>query len=788
MVTKKSKSSKKKASRSKTSSKSASTRKKSAKSKSTSRSRSSKKSTVRRSKSSAKSEKASKGLSLDRKLDITGIVLLFIGLLTLLSFISLQNSSLTGGWNKLLGEAFGVGRYLFPLGLMLIGGWLILRKFERIPSLVIERVLGFILLFLNILAVIHFIEQVFLKQDPFAIAQLGEGGGYTGAYMNHWLLIALGVGGTAIALAAWFLIALALALDVSVSQLFSWIPVLIGNIQDWITESLYQFQEYRRKSQSSKKQDEAGEFSPPPASQEDHASSKGESTAAQGDRHFSPQIIQQEWVLPDINEILDSGGAVEIDEDVELQRAHVIEETLKSFGAPARVVEINRGPTITQFGVEPDYIETRKGRMRVRVSKISALADDLALALSARRIRIQAPVPGKGYIGIEVPNEEISLVALRDILESPAFKRLKSPLRFALGQNVSGHAVAGDLAAMPHLLVAGATGSGKSVCVNALISCLLINNTPDELRMIMIDPKRVELTGYNGVPHLLAPVIVELERVVGALQWVTREMDMRYRKLADAGCRNLQDYNAKQMLEGGEKLPFLVVIIDELADLMMLAPDETEKTITRLAQLARATGIHLIISTQRPSVDVVTGLIKANFPARIAFAVASGVDSRVILDQPGAERLLGRGDMLFQAPDAPAATRLQGVFVSDEEIRRLVDYWRRFTGKVNSAPVATGGVVDAPPPGVPLKQMPMWEDMTPEENTDPLLDEAIALCRKQKRASISMLQRRLRIGYTRAARLIETMEDKGIIGPQGPGTGAREVLDYGQEAPVEDEN
>ena len=318
--------------------------------------------------------------------------------------------------------------------------------------------------------------------------------------------------------------------------------------------------------------------------------------------------------------------------------------------------------------------------MRVRVGKIAALADDLALALSARTIRVQAPVPGKGFVGIEVPNDEIALVALRDLIESEAFKRLKSPLRIALGLNVSGNAVAADLSVMPHLLIAGATGSGKSVCVNSLICCLLANNTPDDLRLVMVDPKRVELTGYNGIPHLLAPVVVDLERVVTVLQWVTREMDMRYHKLAEAGCRNIQEYNNRQVPRGEKKLPFLVVIVDELADLMMLSPDETERTVTRLAQLARATGIHLVIATQRPSVDVVTGLIKANFPARIAFAVASVMDSRVILDQPGAERLLGRGDMLFQAPDAPAPVRLQGVFVSESEIQRLVSYWQSFAG------------------------------------------------------------------------------------------------------------
>ncbi|HEX9027520.1 MAG TPA: FtsK/SpoIIIE domain-containing protein, partial [Anaerolineales bacterium] len=368
------------------------------------------------------------------------------------------------------------------------------------------------------------------------------------------------------------------------------------------------------------------------------------------------------------------------------------------------------------------------------------------------------------------------------VVESEAFRRLKSSLRFALGQDVAGNAVAADLSVMPHLLIAGATGSGKSVCVNGLICCLLLNNTPDDLRLVMVDPKRVELTGYNGIPHLLAPVVVEMERVVGALQWVLREMDIRYHKLAEAGCRNISDYNAKVAGQGGKKLPQLVVLVDELADLMMLSPEETERAITRLAQLARATGIHLVIATQRPSVDVVTGLIKANFPARIAFAVASGVDSRVILDQPGAERLLGRGDMLFQAPDSPAPIRLQGAFVSENEIQRLVDFWRAQSGAAAQTYVA-GGVVDALPEGVPLKQMPLWEEMAAEDNADPMLNEAIDLVRRQGRASISMLQRRMRIGYTRAARLIETMQDKKIIGTETVGSQGFEILDYGPAAP-----
>jgi DNA segregation ATPase FtsK/SpoIIIE, S-DNA-T family len=725
------------------------------------------------------------GLSLDQKLDVIGVILVVIGLLTLLSFLSTNRSSLTGAWALLVGQAFGIGMYLVPFGLIAVGLWLVLRNFERIPQMALERVLGVVLLFFNLLAAAHLIAFARSQTDLFLLAQEAQGGGYVGAVMLNVMLAALGRGGAIIALSAWFLIGAALALDKTLGEMFRWAPPLFDRVGQSFSR-LAEARQARREAQSGlpngftpliveQDLDQTHPIPPqviPPGGDGPYA-------------HIGIASEERTWVLPAVEDILDPGGDVSYDDEIDRHRAQVIEETLASFGAPANVVEINRGPTITQFGVEPDFVDSRGGRMRVRVSKITALADDLALALSARTIRIQAPVPGKGFIGIEVPNDQVALVAQRDVIESDAFKRLTSPLRFALGQNVAGMAVAADLAAMPHLLIAGSTGSGKSVCVNALISCLLLNNTPDDLRLIMVDPKRVELTGYNGIPHLLAPVVVEMERVVAALQWVTREMDMRYRKLAEAGARNIKDYNARIAARGGIRLPYLVVIIDELADLMMLAPDETERTITRLAQLARATGIHLVIATQRPSVDVVTGLIKANFPARVAFAVASGVDSRVILDQPGAERLLGRGDMLFQAPDAPAPVRLQGVFVSENEIQRLVQYWQGFAGEADTMPIAVGGIVDQMPSNIPLKQLPMWDEVT--EERDPLLIESIDLVRRQGRASISMLQRRFRIGYTRAARLIEEMEEKGIIGPPVGATGAREVLDYGQAAPPVDE-
>ena len=547
------------------------------------------------------------------------------------------------------------------------------------------------------------------------------------------------------------------------------------------------------------------------------------------------------WKLPILADLLESGTDTDLNNYAIREQVEIIEHTLDSFGAPATVVEINQGPTIVQFGVEPNYIVARSGkRTKVKVGKVAGLADDLALALAAKSIRIQAPVPGKGYIGIEVPTPAKALVSLRDVMETAEFQKIKSPLRIGLGQNVAGQPIAADLASMPHVLIAGTTGSGKSVCVNGIIACLLLQNTPDQLKLVMVDPKRVELTGYNGIPHLAAPVVVEIDRVVGVLQWAQREMDKRYQQFAEVGARNLIDYNKKiAKKEDVAALPYIVIIIDELADLMMLAPEETERAITRLAQMARATGIHMVIATQRPSVDVVTGLIKANFPARVAFAVASSTDSRVVLDTTGAERLLGQGDMLFQSPDAASPVRLQGCFVSPEELDKLINYWqtaRRFNLVPASTAVTRPETLQppqpAPPterpsakPSVPKKkheplltaptpiaepvetvieenvvnvveetavtsptpeppaQQPLWEEMQKvieeqqaAEPEDDLLPEAIALVRQLKKASTSLLQRRFRIGYTRAARLMDYMEDQGIIGPPTGTSKAREVL------------
>jgi S-DNA-T family DNA segregation ATPase FtsK/SpoIIIE len=480
-------------------------------------------------------------------------------------------------------------------------------------------------------------------------------------------------------------------------------------------------------------------------------------------------VGKQTWRLPAIGDILEEGSEQYYSEDLIRKQVRIIEETLASLGAPVRVQEINQGPVITQYGTEPLFISSRTGRTtKVKVSKIAGLADDLALALSARSIRIQAPIPGKGLVGIEVPNEQAALVSLRDVMESDAYTSINGRLRLGLGQDVSGQAVVADLRSMPHLLIAGATGSGKSVCVNSTIAALLLQNSPDTLRLILVDPKRVELTQYNGIPHLLAPVIVDVDRVVATLRWIPREMDSRYRRFSGIGARNIEDYNQRVANQQDlTPIPYIAVLIDELADMMMQAPEETERVICRLAQMSRATGIHLIIATQRPSVDVVTGLIKANFPARIAFAVASSVDSRVILDSPGAERLLGQGDMLFMPPDVAQPLRLQGAFVSDRELDRLITFWR------NAVEPAEQGIIE-PLPGTDssvkelVKQPPLFPTFDEPVSDvvqikDQLLPTAVEIFLAENRASTSLLQRRLRIGYTRAARLMDYLTDMGIV-------------------------
>ncbi|MDP3767465.1 MAG: DNA translocase FtsK, partial [Dehalococcoidia bacterium] len=495
------------------------------------------------------------------------------------------------------------------------------------------------------------------------------------------------------------------------------------------------------------------------------------------------------WQLPPLDVLLDV--STQEGQPDNAARARLIIDTLASFGVDARVVQVNEGPTVTQFGLEPGWeVRTRQvterdasgrpmldksgqpkarteevSRTRVRVNAITVLSNDLALALAAPSLRIESPVPGKPFVGLEVPNHTATLVTLRSVIESAQFRRLslRSRLALALGKSVAGEPTVADLAKMPHLLIAGATGSGKSVCINSIIACVLMHASPEEVRFVMIDPKRVELSSFANIPHLaFSSIITDIEQVVGTLQAVIHEMETRYRRFSSLAVRNIEAYNRHPRCP--VRLPYWVVIIDELADLMMAAPYEVERQICRLAQLARATGIHLIIATQRPSVDVVTGLIKANFPTRVAFAMSSQVDSRTILDTAGAEKLLGRGDMLYLPTDAAKPKRLQGVYVSDQEIEQLVSFWTQDRFQDVEREVFDHLLEEARQQSTEL-----------QPGDDPMVEKAKELAEEHRRISTSMLQRRLRIGYPRAARLIDILEAQGVVGP-AEGGGSREVL------------
>ncbi|MEA5002902.1 MAG: DNA translocase FtsK [Christensenella sp.] len=437
------------------------------------------------------------------------------------------------------------------------------------------------------------------------------------------------------------------------------------------------------------------------------------------------------------------------------KNVEILENTLASFHVSAKVVNVSRGPVVTRYEVQP--------APGIKVSKIVNLADDIAMNLAARDVRIEAPVPGKPVVGIEIPNTETSSVGLRELVGADDFKKLKSPIAFALGKDIAGTNVYADIARMPHLLIAGATGSGKSVCINSLIISILYHSAPEDVKMIMIDPKVVELNVFNDIPHLLVPVVTDPKKAASAINWAVNEMTMRYRMFAAKGAKDLKKYNEIMLAEEQEKLPHILVIIDELADLMMVAPGEVEDAICRIAQLGRASGIHLVIATQRPSVDVITGIIKANIPSRVAFAVSSQVDSRTILDMAGAEKLLGQGDMLFYPSGAPKPVRLQGCFISDKEVEAVTTFLKERTTADYDTRVLDGISKESASP------------IAGQEQTDELFVKALEVVMEYDQASTSMLQRRLRIGYARAARLIDQLEENGYISPMD-GSKPRQVL------------
>lgn len=766
---------------------------------------------------------------------IAAVTLILIGILTLLGAFNLSGGNILDGWTRILSVLFGWGRLLAPFFFGGLGAWLMLDSLDMRPDIGWERPLGIIISFIVVEAFLQIVAVDFMNvaRTSLLTAQSGQGGGLVGHALYDVLVGGLGLAGAILVMFVLLAIALILLFNISVPQLIRAFATTMQHAQENVADRASDWQRTRR---SRERIPQEMVTAPPKDKTADRRPPTRELSRLPADFGMDEVVIDQPaqhpagsmrvvggsapvaprphrpWVLPRVPDILEETVEQEISATDIRTKVRQIEETLTHFGVPAKVVEVNQGPTITQFGVEPGFLQQKSadGTMRqvkVKVSRISALQHDLELALAAAPIRVEAPVPGKAIVGVEVPNSQISRVSLRSVVESEEFQKMraKSALAFALGQDVSGRPIVADLARMPHLLVAGATGSGKSVCINALISCILLTNLPTEVQFVMVDPKRVELSSFNGIPHLIAPVVVEMDLAVAALNRTVQEMDDRYKRFAQAGARNIEGYNdLPDDKRHGPKLPYLILVVDELADLMMTSPDEVEHTITRLAQMARATGVHLVLATQRPSVDVVTGLIKANFPSRISFAVTSQVDSRVVLDTPGAEKLLGRGDMLYMASDSSKLARLQGCFVSDHELDKLVNYWKSF---IEDVPQTSGMAI--PPSNLPQARvspssvvrpdgsrvMPaqrdganqssdwvqggLWSDLKAEpkkSEEDDLLDQAIRIVQDNERVSISLLQRKLRIGYSRAARLMELLIEKGYVGEEGLPTKGREVL------------
>jgi S-DNA-T family DNA segregation ATPase FtsK/SpoIIIE len=671
--------------------------------------------------------------------DLIGILLISFSAITLLNFFGLSGGALADAWSHWLLQGFGLGRFLFIAILGYVGFLVMLRHFERFPKLDIKRILSLEIAIFSFLPILSLMGGLSVER-----AYLGQDGGIVGWGIAR---VASDLLGVTIATVLFFLIFLVSFL--SATGLLGFITSeLDGFLTGYLTGSA---REKRGNQQTALSHD---------LEERDHLA--GGTIQLNEDGALPKEPVPG----PPLDILLDSQKNVSDDSFIHT-KAIQIEQTLEEFGVPARVAGYRVGPTIIQYAVEPGFVEkvNEDGdvvRKKVRVSQISALNRDLNLALSVERLRIEAPIPGTSFVGIEIPNRNSTLVRLKPILLSDDFKKNHSSLKIALGLDVSGNPVVADLARMPHLLVAGTTGSGKSVYLTSLISCLVFNNSPDKLKLVILDPKMVELVRFNGLPHLFGKVETEIDRMLGSLAWVVKEMETRILMLESINARDLDAYNLKMLHRGKQQLPRIVVFIDELADLMMTAPDQTEGYLVRLAQIARATGIHLVVATQRPSTDVITGLIKANFPARISFMTASSVDSRVILDANGAETLMGRGDMLFLDPEKAGLTRAQGVLVDDREIEAIIAYWQ------NKAVNRDG------------TQVSPWEDLIPslnaEDADDDLLKKAIELVRGEGRASTSRLQRKLRIGFPRAARLMEELEQKGIVGPGEGGGREREVI------------
>ena len=663
--------------------------------------------------------------------------LILFGLLLLLSFTKSGNSFIL--LNGLLDRYFGLFSFLFPILLILLGLFFLrLKFFLSRPNVAV----GFLLFFVSAIGLFK-----------------------SGSLGNHLYTILADIltgFGASLVYIAGILIGLVVFFDTSADEVFAILGGIRDTIRRFIPSKLIGFFKTKKSLDFNNKQmtikgmekNAQSNFSgkdlkittPPPLKKEPLIADKLVMNAV-GNSGI--------WEYPPLTLLSDASNQKADRGDIK-KIANTIEKTLQSFGIGAKVVEVNLGPAVTQYALEI--------ALGTKVSKITSLSNDLALATEAPtgQIRIEAPIPGRSLVGIEIPNRSLEIVTFKTMLSSDVMKKHKSKLTVSLGLDVSGNPVVADIGKMPHVLIAGTTGSGKSVMINSFISSLLFRASPDEVKLILIDPKRVELTGYNGIPHLMTPVIVEVEKILASLKWAMDEMDRRYKTFAERGVRNIDAYNE---LAGFQTIPYIVIFIDELADLMAFAPVEVEDVIARLAQMARATGIHLVVSTQRPSVDVITGLIKANIPCRIAFNVSSMIDSRVILDSPGAEKLLGRGDMLYIPPEQAKPTRIQGSYISDKEVKGLVDYLKakvpeiEYTDEVTSVPLV-------------LKK---GNFSSGADGRDDLFFEAIRIVCQYDRASASLLQRKLSIGYSRAARILDNLEEAQVVG-RAEGSKPRDVL------------
>lgn len=692
------------------------------------------------------------------------VVLIFLAA-TLILFSIFGLAGTVGVWvDAAVAQVFGWTKLFVPV-VLYVWGYHLMDE-ERL-ALKVSHLIGFILFFVTLTGVVHAVTFPGTPSSVIAVDALRAAGGKLGGLIAEPAIALLGFAAAVSLLSGLFLASILLMFNTSLETILAtlaaagrgllWLAKIAAVPFVWLWNTWRApkaVAEERTNDQPTSEEEEEEEEEEETEEEEEEGDEEEAQVSTTENAPPPPKKRKRRTMIEIPLDLLIHRDQRPTSGDIERNK-EIIQKTLVQFGIHVEMGDVSVGPTVTQFTLKPSE--------GVKLTKITSLHNDLALALAAHPIRIEAPIPGKSLVGIEVPNQSVATVGLREILEAKAYREQKAPLPFVLGKDVAGMPWVTSLAKMPHLLVAGATGSGKSVCLNVLLMSLLYGYGPDDLKLILVDPKRVEFTGYNGIPHLQAPVVTDVDRTVNALKWTIREMDRRFDVLSKFGARDIASYNERS----DEKMPYLVFVIDELADLMVQAQSSVEGPIVRIAQMARAVGIHLVLATQRPSVDVITGIIKANVPARIAFAVASATDSRTILDQTGAEKLLGRGDMLMQTSDMSTSKRLQGALVNDEEVRRVVDFLKSKYGPAEYDETVTeksgSGTVFGG--GTPMD----------DEDSDPLLPDAKEEIIRAGKASASLLQRRLKVGYARAARILDLLEQEGFIGP-AEGAKPREIL------------